>query len=99
MGGWWSNVYDDNCWDGPAGVAYVLDKSHPSREAADRYQSAGRIGCVHVRLKPEGAPRRYVSEAEQDAWEIDPVWSRFHAEQGRSLRYSAGRGFYLVKYA
>jgi hypothetical protein len=66
---WWSNVYNDNCWDGPNGVAYVLDKSHPTREAADRFSSIDRIGCVHVRLKPEGAPRRYADDIERYAWE------------------------------
>lgn len=27
---------------------------------------------IHVRLKPEGAPKRYASEANRQAWERDP---------------------------
>lgn len=41
-----------------------------------------------VRLKPEGAPKRYASEANRRAWELMPELARIVAMRGQILCYS-----------
>lgn len=64
---WWVNMhYSDNGRISYAGGHCV------SREQAAKNSSA-KIRCrIHVRLKPEGAPKRYASRIEQRAWERFP---------------------------
>lgn len=61
----WANVY------GPPGWPTVSVVPHATREEAAKYGEGVRSGCVHVRLKPEGAPKRYASRDNQRAWEAN----------------------------
>lgn len=70
---WWANVYRS----GPEVITASL--KHSTRSAADERgrlttSNAGPydhhlIGRIHVRLKPEGAPKRYADDVERYAWE------------------------------
>lgn len=61
----WANVYqaDQAAW---AGIA------HPDREAAEYFRGCDCVAVVHIRLKPEGAPRRYASDKDRQNWEEFP---------------------------
>lgn len=51
---------------------------------------------IHVRLKPEGAPKRYACAAHRMAWERDPDRCRFLDAQDHMLFIEPGRGVYVV---
>ena len=84
---WWANVYAASY----GGLIY--GREHPTRKAAaipmgkvkecDPSMPAFRI---HVRLKPEGAPKRYASEANRRAWEKMPALCREFVECGCNPR-------------
>jgi hypothetical protein len=83
---WWSNVY------GPFPTCGIVP--HRSRKEADDIAQKHRIGCVHVRLKPEGAPKRYINAENKAAWERDAHTSRQLLAMGRALFFSPGGGVY-----
>jgi len=78
---WWANIYRR---PGGGGV-FVTETQHATRDQARRFSTSQRIGCVHVRLKPEGAPRRYASTWERWGWENMPETMR----EMRCFRISA----------
>lgn len=61
---WWANVYQPDS-------SYFGHRRETLREAK-AMQAPGAICRIHVRLKPEGAPRRYASEVERANWESAP---------------------------
>jgi len=60
---WWANVYFMQ------GGAVVSASRHGTRDQARRNSFEARVACVHVRLKPEGAPRRYADALDRWIWE------------------------------
>jgi hypothetical protein len=60
---WWANVYAPHPVLGNTGCRC------PSREAADAHAETSRYARIHVRLKPEGAPKRYANFGERYLWE------------------------------
>ena len=86
---WWANVYPGRYGQEP----YTrLGEKGVSRGEAEQARALGRPAFrIHVRLKPEGAPRRYASAANRRAWEIDPDECRArmasHAFTSEQLRY------------
>jgi len=87
---WWSNVYVGH--RGPYGGAM-----HPTRASAAGDAGGDCVGRIHVRLKPEGAPRRYATAMDRLMWERDPVGMRqFHptgpvAQRARAAKAEADR--------
>lgn len=80
---WWANVYPPDT-PGDPGLAIQW----PTREGARKACGSMRVLCrIHVRLKPEGAPRRYASAREREMWEhhSGPEWSEEQAEQLRRM--------------
>lgn len=73
---WWANVYDDGLNGFPDGVAYVFSRRYDTRYEADEMAGGLRTGRVHVRLKPEGAPKRYASGGNRRRWERAPETCR-----------------------
>ena len=70
---YWQNVYPHER------VGHWTGRDWPS--AARAQQAANTdpqrpLYRIHVRLKPEGAPRRYASEGERLVWQDDPDWAR-----------------------
>lgn len=61
---WWTNIYDD----GP-GFCQCKTREGAIRVAGTAFLPLYRI---HVRLKSEGAPRRYLNADNRAAWEQDP---------------------------
>ena len=83
---WWANVY---VRDGKTSVGTSAWFMHADRETAD--EQGAWIGGglspdiafrIHVRLKPEGAPKRYASEANRRAWERNSEWCRGWVKEG-----------------
>lgn len=65
---WWANLYMR-----PWGDCVTSLKSHATQEAAmNAAIGTPVVGRVHVRLKPEGAPKRYASNWNRNAWEQAP---------------------------
>ena len=69
---WWANVYAHE-----NGVAYPGTACQTRRGCevcAGEHGGFPNQGYarIHVRLKPEGAPKRYASEANRRAWETRP---------------------------
>lgn len=65
---WWANVYASAYCEGVSvtGVRYA----HRANSVQRARQNPSRPFCrIHVRLKPEGAPRRYADDVERYAWE------------------------------
>jgi len=72
---YWVNVYVG----GDMGAAF------PDRKDAEWFIRKGGFPVVyriHVRLKPEGAPKRYAGEANRMAWERQPEACREAVENG-----------------
>lgn len=68
---WWANMhYSDDGRVAYAGAQCV------SREQAAKNSSRRICSRIHVRLKPEGAPKRYADWLERSAWETDPGFCR-----------------------
>lgn len=69
---WWQNVYDLK------GGRRLKGERHETRSsAAAHYGGVHRLVYrIHVRLKPEGAPRRYASERDRQKWEANPGFMR-----------------------
>jgi hypothetical protein len=68
---WWANVYAGDASYENMGVDYPTRGQAAAYDGEDtEYRPVARI---HVRLKPEGAPRRYASEAERGWWELHPL--------------------------
>jgi hypothetical protein len=88
----WFNVYGRE----RNGAPFTGAIPFRSRSEAWMHAQSGVAFRIHVRLKPEGAPRRYASESERRGWEIDPTGARFAARHGFSLRNRVGSGVYLV---
>jgi hypothetical protein len=67
----WANAYVTDY--GPACGKFVDLGAAVSRELADHWATFGRRPSyrVHVKLKPEGAPKRYANEDNREAWETD----------------------------
>jgi len=63
----WRNVYDSG--DGAAVVGCI---SFDTRAEAERNAGFCLAFRIHVRLKPEGAPKRYASARERRLWEELP---------------------------
>lgn len=67
---WWANVYLS---------MFDMDRTLVGDGYPDRDGSIGRAASastrpicrIHVRLKPEGAPKRYASRDNQRAWEAN----------------------------
>jgi hypothetical protein len=78
---WWANVYPPR-----SGVitARAVDRGEAIAWAAEAVSNRNMppVCRIHVRLKPEGAPRRYASEANRLAWEADPVAAKEFADKG-----------------
>ena len=71
---WWANVYE-------GGAHYEnMGRDYERREDAAEYDREPvpyrPLYRIHVRLKPEGAPRRYANEGERRVWQHDPDWAR-----------------------
>jgi hypothetical protein len=80
---WWANLYMR-----PWGDCVTSLKSHATQEAAmNAAIGTPVVGRVHVRLKPEGAPKRYLNSAERMLWEQAPEWMRARAS---TVIYSFG---------
>ena len=73
----WVNVYHYEetgaLWSGS-----LSDKAQSDRWLAHYRHSPASTPLyrIHVRLKPEGAPRRYATEGERLVWQDDPDWAR-----------------------
>jgi hypothetical protein len=74
----WANVYPAE-----ADVEGDIGCLHETREIAEAANAnialagfAPATYRIHVRLKPEGAPRRYASANERKAWEASPYGAR-----------------------
>lgn len=92
--GAWVNVYPETV-DGVYG-------GHPGafsedRDTCDETLIAGPAFRIHVRLKPEGAPRRYASEEHRRKWEAhsgimqmhDPLFSLANLSRSPKTEESA----------
>lgn len=86
---WFQNVYGIKV----GGVPYLGTPSDCRQKAnfsatnmqnptAGHLTRAGVVCRLRVRLKPEGAPRRYASEANRRAWEERPRQAKALAEVG-----------------
>lgn len=68
---WWQNVYGEKFWQ------TASSNRHASRDDAETGSLRNLLKFrIHVRLKPEGAPKRYASERDRMLWETDPDWCR-----------------------
>lgn len=79
---WWANVYARD------GKQDRHKFQHADRQEAEWGANMGNgdrspylNSRIHVRLKPEGAPRRYASERERMWWESDPEAMREVSEK------------------
>lgn len=66
----WANVYSED------GISW-LGMAHETPESAASIREpphavTGVVAVAHVKLKPEGAPRRYASEKDRWNWETYP---------------------------
>jgi len=87
---WWANVYEPGCYMTDRGTHIAR---HKTRDMAiegctlgSGERTPGLRGRIHVRLKPEGAPRRYASPENRAAWEQDAKACR---KTMRTFRISA----------
>lgn len=64
---WWANVYPHV--EGPVKIGGKFS----SQIKCESYQADFAAFRIHVRLKPEGAPKRYASEAERYCWNTWPA--------------------------
>jgi hypothetical protein len=78
---YWTNVYK---YEAIEGRGKIWVGSLVDRDTCDRWLAHYRksrchkpLFRVHVRLKPEGAPKRYASEANRRAWEEDASIARW----------------------
>jgi hypothetical protein len=76
---WWANVYAD----GP--VHWLGQQRATLQDLHEGATEMAKCGCparyrLHVRMKPEGAPKRYASEANRRAWETQPDKCRVLAQ-------------------
>lgn len=73
----WANVMVCEGLDGRlySGFGRECDSADLAEAFLNNNRNANRFR-IHVRLKPEGAPRRYASQADRCAWEIDPAAMR-----------------------
>jgi len=82
---WWANVYVYTHVDN--GKIADVGLPRPSWDEAEE-MSRGAMPVphnrfrIHVRLKPEGAPRRYAGEANRRAWERDPATAKEFTDRG-----------------
>jgi len=60
---WWANVYPEA--DGPNKIGYKC----ASKKQAERIRGEWARFRIYVRLKPEGAPKRYRDGYERWIWE------------------------------
>ena len=72
---WWANYYPE------ADGVFKIGGKFKSRRGAEQFQGHLAAFRIHVRLKPEGAPKRYLDDAERYAWEQA-------ARRGETPRYS-----------
>lgn len=94
----WANVMVCEGADGRLYSGFGPD--FPSKSDADVMLRGNRNANrfrIHVRLKPEGAPRRYATEGERLVWQDDPDWargvirSRSHEVAERMIESRAGQ--------
>jgi len=71
---WWQNAYPSE--------TYGFGGRYPTPERCASWATPRAFARIHVRLKPEGAPKRYASDGERAAWERDPDNARALAKQG-----------------
>lgn len=79
----WANVYEFVTGQ------VLVGKLYPNRKIAAIKNDGEASFRIHVRLKPEGAPRRYASEAERHCWNTWPADMR----QGRTLADMLGPAY------
>lgn len=73
---WWANVYPPTLGAASTGNRYEAPAFADALACRDRYAR------IHVRLKPEGAPKRYANENNRRAWEKHEDWCRDHVARG-----------------
>ncbi|WP_156387772.1 hypothetical protein [Methylobacterium sp. Leaf399] len=72
---WWANVYPYAPEYRRVGVehpnkGFAEDALRCRRDCVDQEEAPA--FRIHVRMKPEGAPKRYASAMERGGWETDP---------------------------
>jgi acyl-coenzyme A synthetase/AMP-(fatty) acid ligase len=72
----WLNVYK------PEPGVDMVGAQHSSVIEANENACRNRVARLHVRLKPDGAPRRYASEANRRAWEKFPNAAKVYKAVG-----------------
>lgn len=75
---YWQNVYADGVGSQCFGTRW------PDKRSASIDRTGGESFRIHVRLKPEGAPRRYADWHDRFWWETDPFYARKRYIGGRS---------------
>jgi hypothetical protein len=73
---WWANVYRDD-------AEAVVGLEWPTRNRCVVEIASGAKFRIHVRLKPEGAPKRYRDAANRRAWELYGDLARLTVSRGR----------------
>lgn len=73
---YWANVYPH------VADPVKIGGKFKSRLRCEAFRGDFAAFRIHVRLKPEGAPRRYANENNRRAWEKHEDWCRDHVARG-----------------
>jgi hypothetical protein len=84
---YWANVYPHSRKGIIVGVARdsVFDCLGAVFSEDCKRADVSALYRVHVKLKPEGAPKRYACEANRLAWELLPNAAAMYAESGYAM--------------